>query len=165
MKFTRPPVSHQRLQRYHRWALLWLQWFAAFLEAASAYNPLSRQAEALAHAWLDTFERLITNIIMLKAAERVRFRPPGRGRAQHPLKERALRRAVMGVKLRRALRRHDARDRAAALRQDIAPLIAALARRLPRGLTRRAPARALARTDPTLCVRVAASAAHVSDSS
>ena len=165
MKFTRPPVSHQRLQRYHRWALLWLQWFAAFLEAAAAYNPLSRQAEALAHAWLDKFERLITNIIMLKAAERVRFRPPGRGRAQHPLKERALRRAVMGVKLRRALRRHDVRERAAALRQDIAPLIAALVRRLPRGLTRRRPVPTRAQSDATLSVLIAGRAAHFSDSS
>ena len=77
MKFTRPPITTQRLQRYHRWALLWLTWFAAFLEAASAYNPLSRQAEALAHAWLDKFERLIT----LKAAERTALllSPCGRG--------------------------------------------------------------------------------------
>ncbi|MFZ2031425.1 MAG: hypothetical protein WAU68_14020 [Vitreimonas sp.] len=165
MKFTRPPVSNQRLQRYHRWALLWLQWFAAFLDAAAAYNPLSRQAEALALAWLAKFERLITNIIMLKAAERVRFRPRGGGRAQYPLKERALRRAVLGVKLRRALRRHDARERAAALRQDIAPLIAALVRRLPRGLTRRRPVPTRAQSDAMLCALLAAGAAHFSDSS
>lgn len=144
---------------------MWLQWFAAFLDAAAAYNPLSRQAEALAHAWLDKFERLITNIIMLRAAERVRFRPPGRGRAQHPLKERAVRRAVLGVKLRRALRRHDAQERAAALRQDIAPLIAALARRLPRGLTRRAPVRTAPRADETLARALLEAAAHFADSS
>ena len=144
---------------------MWLTWFAAFLEAASAYNPLSRQAEALAHAWLDKFERLITNIIMLKAADRVRFLSPGRGRAQHPLKERALRRAVMGVKLRRALRRHDARERALALRQDIAPLIAALVRRLPRGLTRRAPVRTVARSDAMLPERIVVATAYFSDSS
>ncbi len=165
MKFARPPISTQRLQRYHRWALLWLTWFAAFLEAASAYNPLSRQAEALAQAWLDKFERLITNIIMLKAAERVRFLPPSRLHAKHTIKARALRRAVLGVDLRRALRRHDARERALALRQDIAPLIAALVRRLPRGLTRRAPVRTIARRDSTLCVRIAAATAHFSDSS
>lgn len=165
MKFTRPPITTQRLQRYHRWALLWLTWFAAFLEAASAYNPLSRQAEALAHAWLDKFERLITNIIMLKAAERVRFLPPSRRHAKHTIKQRALRRAVLGVKLRRALRRHDVRERALALRQDIAPLITALARRLPRGLTRRAPARTVVRNAASLSVLIAAATAHFSDSS
>ena len=165
MKFTRPPITTQRLQRYHRWALLWLTWFAAFLEAASAYNPLSRQAEALAHAWLDKFERLITNIIMLKAADRVRFLPPPKGRAQHPIKERAVRRAVLGVKLRRALRRHGARERALALRQDISPLIATLVRRLPRGLTRRAPVRTVARNDAMPSERIATATAHFSDSS
>jgi predicted NBD/HSP70 family sugar kinase len=165
MKFIRPPITTQRLQRYHRWALLWLKWFVAFLEATAAYNPLSRQAEAAAHAWLDKFERLITNIIMLEAAERVRFLPPPSGPAQHRITTRAVRRAVLGKQVRRALRRRKAQARAEALRQDINPLIAAIARRLPRGLTRRAPVRTKPEAAAGLRRALLDAITHFSDSS
>ena len=37
MRFAAPPLSDLRLRRLHRWALLWLKWIAAFLDAAEAF--------------------------------------------------------------------------------------------------------------------------------
>ena len=41
------------------WMLLWLTWFAAFLQQARAFAPFSAQATAIAHQWLDRIERLM----------------------------------------------------------------------------------------------------------
>jgi hypothetical protein len=57
--------------------------------------------------------------------------------AAHRRKERALRRAIIGSALRRALRRQHVPGRIAALSQNIDALTARLLKRLPRGLTRR----------------------------
>ena len=162
MRFVAEPISDLRLQRFHRWAMLWLKWFAAFLDAAGAFAPISKQAESIGHHWLDRIERIILAIVMLRAVRRVRRIKSHRPFAVHRLKQRALPRAVIGSALRRALRPRDLRQRIAALTQSIDGLVARLLKRLPRGLTRRRPL--LARPDrrasesvsafsaPTLCI-------------
>src|SRR5690348_9470731 len=102
MRFVAQPISHLRLQRFHRWALLWLTWFAAFLDAAGATAPLAKQAESIGHLWLNRIERVLVSIVMLRAVVRVRAIPNPRARAQHRLIQSALSRAVIGAKMRRA---------------------------------------------------------------
>ncbi len=140
MRFVAEPISNLRLQRFHRWAMLWLKWFAAFLKAAGALAPLSRQAQSIGHHWLDRIERIILAIIMLRAAPRVRRVKSHRPFAVHRLKQRALPRAVIGSAMRRSLRPNDLRRRIdALLGVNISVLVARLLKRLPRGLTRRRP--------------------------
>jgi hypothetical protein len=138
MRFNAPPISQHRLHRYHRWMLLWLTWFAAFLQQARAFAPFSAQATAIAHQWLDRIERLLTNIILIRAAPHVRVMTPPK-HSPRRRRETQMRRAVMGSALRRALRSKDLNQRIAALSQDVDALVARLLKRLPRGLTRRRP--------------------------
>jgi hypothetical protein len=138
MRVSAPPISEHRLNRYHRWMLLWLTWFAAFLREARAFAPFSAQATAIAHRWLDRIERLLVNIVLLRAAPHVRLNntpkhSPRRKTETHML------RAVIGSAMRRALRSKDLNQRIAALSQDVDVLVARLLKRLPRGLTRRRP--------------------------
>jgi hypothetical protein len=138
MRFNVPPISEHRLDRYHRWMLLWLTWFAAFLREARTFAPFSAQAEAIAHQWLDRIERLLITIILLRAAPRVRGNIP----PKHSVRRRVethMRRAIIGSAMRRALRSKDLHKRIAALSQDVDALVARLLKRLPRGLTRRRP--------------------------
>ena len=142
MRFVAEPISDLRLQRFHRWALLWLTWFAGFLDAAGAFAPLSLQAERMAHHWLDRIERVLLAIVMLRAVRRVRPLRDRRAGAQHRLIRSALSRAVVGAKLRRALRPKHLRQRIETLRRaDLSALVAHILKRLPRGLTRRRPIR------------------------
>src|SRR6185503_14692828 len=104
MRFVAEPISDLRLQRFHRWAMLWLKWFAAFLDAAGAFAPMSKQVEQIGHAWLDRVERVILAIVMLRAAPRVRGIAGRRPFAEHCLKQRGLSRAVVGAAMRRLLR-------------------------------------------------------------
>lgn len=78
MRFVAEPISSHRLQRFHRWVLLRLAWFAAFVEAAGASTPISKQAKAIANSWLDRIERIVVSIVMLRAAPRVRALRPSR---------------------------------------------------------------------------------------
>ena len=142
MRFVAEPISDLRLQRFHRWALLWLTWFAGFLDAAGAFAPLSLQAERIGHHWLDRIERVLLAIVMLRAVRHVRALPSRRAHAQHRLTQTALSRAVIGAKLRRALRSKDLRQRCETLRgADLRVLVVHILKRLPRGLTRRRPIR------------------------
>ncbi|MBY0563491.1 MAG: hypothetical protein K2P58_04815 [Hyphomonadaceae bacterium] len=148
MRFDAPAISHHRLQRFHRWAMLWLRWFTAFLDVATQFAPLSRQAQRIAHGWLDFIETLITNIVLIRAAKRVR---PLLRRHYGPQRQLCpKRRAILGLRLRRALHLGDLRMRIAALRQSIEDLIDRVARRLPRGLTRLRGPRALPEADTPL---------------
>ena len=139
MRFVAEPFTHHCLQRFHRWVMLWLKWFAAFLDAASGFAPLSKQAQTIGHSWLDRIERVVMAIVMLRAVRHARRVIPRRGVDEHRRKERALSRAVVGSALRRSLRAKDLRERIRRLTQDIDALVARLLRRLPRGLTRRRP--------------------------
>ena len=140
MRFVAEPISDLRLTRFHRWAMLWLKWFVSFLEAAGAFAPVSKQAQAIGHAWLDQIERIILNIVMLRAAPHVRRLNRRKGVAQHPINDTSLRRAIIGSALRRALRAKDLRQRIELLVSvNICALVARLLKRLPRGLTRRRP--------------------------
>ena len=118
--------------------LLWLTWFAAVLQQARAFAPFSAQAESIAHRWLDGIERLLTAIVMLRAAPHVRpIRAP-----KHATRRRIEthnRRAIIGSAMRRSLRSKHLHQRIAALRQNVGALVARLVKRLPRGLTRRQP--------------------------
>lgn len=139
MRFVAEPISHLRLQRFHRWAMLWLKWFVSFLDAAGALAPLSAQAERIGHFWLDRIERVIVAIVMLRAAPRVRTLCSHRPFAVHRLKQASFSRAVIGAKLRHALRPKGLRARIEALTKSIDGLVTRLLKRLPRGLTRRRP--------------------------
>jgi len=159
MRVNAPPISEHRLNRYHRWMLLWLTWFAAFLKQARAFAPFSAQAVAIAHRWLDRIERLLVSVVLLRAAPHVR----PTGAPKHSSRRRTethLQRAIIGSAMRRALRAKDLTQRIAALSQDVDGLVARLLKRLPRGLTRRRPhhtrpeprgtARAAAYAEPVL---------------
>jgi len=135
-----PPISELRLQRHHRWMLLWLKWLAAFLSEAGALAPLSRQAEQVAHQWLDKVERLLINIVLIRAARRVRTIPTLKHSA-HRRDETHMRRAIIGATMRRSLRPDRLDQRIAALSQGVQSLVTRLLKRLPRGLTRRRPVR------------------------
>ena len=139
MRFAAEPISDLRLTQFHRWAMLWLKWFAAFLDAAGALTPISAQAERIGHAWLDRIERSVLAIVMLRTVRRVRCIRSHRPFAVHRLKQTALSRAVIGAKLRRALRPKSLHARIEALTRSIDSLVARLLKRLPRGLTRRRP--------------------------
>lgn len=140
MRLNAPPISELRLQRYQRWMLLWLRWLAAFLTEAGASAPLSRQAEQIAHQWLDKVERLLVDIVLIRAAARVR---PLRAlkHSAYRREEAHMARAVIGSAMRRALRPKRLDQRLTALSQDLQGLVARLLKRLPRGLTRRRPIR------------------------
>jgi hypothetical protein len=138
MRIAAPPISEHRLNRYHRWMLLWLKWFAAFLKAARAFAPLSEHATAIAHQWLDRIERTLIDIVILRAAPHVRVTNTPKHSAR-PRKEGGLLRAIVGSAMRRDLRAKDLTQRIAALSQDVDVLVARLLKRLPRGLTRRRP--------------------------
>lgn len=158
MRFKRPIVSNLRLQRLHRWALLWLTWFAAFLDQAAAFAPFTRQATDAAHQWLDKIERLVIAIVLFRATAAIRLI----GKPKHSSRrcnETQLRRAVVGSALRRALKRKSLRQRIAALSQNLDKLVARLVRRLPRGLTRRRPF--IARPEPRVLALALAEAAIV----
>jgi hypothetical protein len=142
MRFVAEPPSDLRLQRFHRCAMLWLKWFVAFLDAADALAPLSKQARTIGHAWLDRIERALLAIVMLRAVRHVRRINPRKGVAEQRRKEGALARAVVGSGLRRSLRSKDLHERIARLTQNVDALVIRLLRRLPRGLTRRRPIKA-----------------------
>lgn len=135
MRSSAPPISELRLQRFHRWALLWLKWFAAFLNAASAYAPLSKQATTIGHRWLDRIEIVLVSIILVRTARRIR--PVRAPKHCHRRTEAYLKRAIIGSAMRRMLRPRRLDQRIAALSQDTEALVARLLKRLPRGLTRR----------------------------
>jgi hypothetical protein len=140
MRVNAPPISEHRLNRYHRWMLLWLGWFAAFLKEARAFAPFSTQATAIAHRWLDRIERLLVSIVLLRVAPQVR----PTGAPKHSSRRRTethMLRAIIGSAMRRTLRSKDLNRRIAALSQDVNVLVARLLKRLPRGLTRRRPHR------------------------
>ncbi len=159
-----PRHSH-RLSRLHRWAMLWLKWFAAFLDGAEAFAPLSRQARAIAHTWLDKVEHLVVSLVMVRAAKFVRPAVANRHVAQHKRKTAGLRRAIIGSRLRRALRHNDVRQRIAALGQDIDTLAELIAHRAPRGLTRRRAIAPRAGCKPAVCASAAPPAAAHTDTS
>lgn len=121
--------------------LLWLAWFAAFLEKARVFAPLSAQATQIAHLWLDRIEQGLSCLIMLRAMPYVR-----RNNALHYASRRRtdtqMRRAIIGSAIRRSLRSKDLNQRIEALSQNVEALVARLLKRLPRGLTRRRPHRA-----------------------
>jgi hypothetical protein len=159
MRFNAPPISEHHLNRYHRWMLLWLSWFAAFLEQTRGFAPFSAQVTAMAHQWLDVIERLLVEIVLLRAAPRVRLNNTPK-HSPHRRIETHMRRAIIGSAMRRSLRSKDLNQRIAALSQNVGALVARLLKRLPRGLTRRRPhhtrpepraiARAIASTEAAL---------------
>jgi hypothetical protein len=159
MRFVAEPISDLRLTRFHRWAMLWLKWFVAFLDAAGALAPISTQAERIGHRWLDRIERVIFAIVMLRAVRHVRCIKSRRPFALHRLARSGLSRAVIGSALRRALRPKDLRGRIEALKQSLDVLIARLLKRLPRGLTRRRPIRVVPEANAVRLKRCVAEAA------
>jgi hypothetical protein len=152
--------TRHRIARLHRWAMLWLLWFAGFLEAAAVFAPLSKQVDAIAHEWLDRVERRIFTIVLARAApyltpiaRHTHGRRRGRG---------AILRALMGSRLRRQWRAKDVCARIAGLAEDINVTVARHCRRVARGLTRLAPIRAKSEhgvREPTPAPPVACAAA------
>lgn len=140
MRVNAPPISAHRLQRLQRWMVLWLNWFAALLSELRVSASFSAQATAAAHQWLDRIERVLTNVVILRAAPLVRGACPPKHSARRRI-EAHRRRAIIGSALRRTLRAKDLHQRIAALSQNVDRLVARLLKRLPRGLTRRRPHR------------------------
>ena len=155
MRFDAPPISIHRISRLHRWVLLWLTWLVRFLEGAARFAPISKQVEAIAHRWLDTIERGVINLVMAKAiyfhSRRNVAPPPFHREFATPRKRRGLRRALIGSRLRRALKRRDLGQRIAALTQNIDDLVALWLNSRPHALTRRRAIRAR-REDAARCV-------------
>jgi hypothetical protein len=118
MRLVAEPISYLRLKRFHRWAMLWLKWFVRFLDEAGAFAPISKQAQTIGHRWLDSIERIIVSIVLLWAARHVRRCHKRKGVSERRLKEIALRRAIVGSRLRRALRPKDLPQRIEALTQN-----------------------------------------------
>ena len=116
--------------------MAWLAWFAAFLEQAAAASPLSREAKALAHAYLDLPTRLVIGIVMVGAAHGVRRTAPGLRPVLRTRRHGALNRAIIGARLWRQLHATDLRRRIAALRQPIETMVARVLGRLRCGLSR-----------------------------
>jgi hypothetical protein len=138
MRSKAPAITELRLQRFHRWALLWLKWFASFLDAANAYGPMSKQVTAIAHRWLGRIEYVLTCIVLIRVAAHVRASNPLKHSA-HRRSDAQLMRALIGSSMRRALRSPRLDQRIAALSQNLEVWVARLLKRLPRGLTRRRP--------------------------
>jgi hypothetical protein len=137
---TPPLVPHESLAAMLAWLAGFLAWWAQTIAALSGPGP-KRMQRKLA-ALLDPSAILLAQVIFLRAFARLR-----RGNfadKQNPLIARcrpALLRAILGSGLRRALRGASFRARLHGLRQivhDSETHIASLARRLARGLTRRA---------------------------
>lgn len=122
--------------------MLWLAWFGAFLQAAAEFAPLSRHVQEIGHRWLNQIERLVMAIVIYRVSCRVRRPHARKGVAQHRLNQTQLLRAILGGRMRRALRPKDLHARIAALQQNLDALVAQMLRRLPRGLTRRRPIKA-----------------------
>jgi hypothetical protein len=164
MRFNAPPISEHRLNRHHRWMLLWLTWFAAFLGEARAFAPFSAEATAIARRWLDRIERLLVSIILLRAAPRVRGNIPSKHSPRRRI-ETHMRRAIIGSAMRRNLRSKNLNQRIAALSRDVDALVARLLKRLPRGLTRRRPHHMRPESHSAACAVACAEAALSPDTS
>jgi hypothetical protein len=138
MRFNASTQSTQRFTRLHRWAMLWLRWLRALIDGIEAVMPLSAQALSFAHKRLDRIERVVVSLALLRATPRVR-RSAGQRGFHAPRRDAGFMRALLGVRVRRALRSKDLRTRIAALAQGAGALAARLLKRLPCGLTRLRP--------------------------
>ncbi|MBK6703480.1 MAG: hypothetical protein IPG56_06735 [Caulobacteraceae bacterium] len=103
MRSNAPAITELRLQRFHRWALLWLKWFAAFLNAASAHTPITGQAAKVAHQWLARVEAVLISIVLVRAGARVRPVSTLKHSARRRI-ETHMARAIIGSAMRRSLR-------------------------------------------------------------
>jgi hypothetical protein len=164
MRLNAPPISEHRLQRYQRWMLLWLKWFATFLTQARAFAPFSDQAAAISHQWLDRIQHVLISIVILRTAPHVRVTNTPKHSARRRTETQLLR-AIVGSAMRRDLRSKDLQQRIAALSQDVDVLVTRLIKRLPRGLTRRRPHRTRPEARPIARAISYAEAALVADTS
>jgi hypothetical protein len=132
MKRTAPPIiSPHSLARLTAWARLWLQWFGAVLTMLVDEDAAARQ--------LDDMARFVSHLVVLHAA--VLLRPERKCRPHHvrDRKPPGLLRAGIGSRLKRALRARTLVDRFVAVitvMRDLDAHVAAMAKRLKRGLTR-----------------------------
>ena len=141
MNSVAPPfVSNHRLARLTTWARLWLARAAGVLAHFACALPEEFERNLRAH--LDQCAYLLARVIFLRAFARLdrRLLAGIKQKAPAATRRSACMRAVLGSKLRSALRGKDARTKLAALANavhDAETHIAKLARRLARGLTRR----------------------------
>jgi hypothetical protein len=145
MKSSPYIISSHRLVRLIAWARLALAWAAMMLFSEDAPRPTRRRIRRYGLLSLDRLERLVRNLVLIRAAQLARrparrctfaFAPAGFRRRR---RTRQLLRAVAGSRLRRALRDRDPAKRMARLVQalaDIETLARRIVRRLPKGLTR-----------------------------
>lgn len=138
-------ISNLALTRLMLWAGLWLMrllgWFAF---ENGAFNGIIDKH-------LRTLRRVIEIVIVLRVLKRMR--PCRRSRPWMAARQDGWRRAAIGSALRRALRARGVENCIAALNAAIANvevLVARLAHRLRRGLSRRSPVAACAGSSPAL---------------
>jgi hypothetical protein len=141
MRLNAPPlVQHDRLTRMLSWVGLWLGWLGAALNLCAQVLP--RHAERALGAMLNPWAHLLAQIVFLRALARLGPRGFARKHHAHFANARGVSfRAACGARLRRALRGQDFQRKLAALTRFIRDAeihVSKLARRLARGLTRRA---------------------------
>src|ERR1700742_123947 len=112
-------IPHHRLQWFHHWAMSWLKQLAALLDGAGVMAPLAKSVERISHRFLDDIEHVVLVLVMLRAAPHVRRVPARHGLVDDGRKLRGFARALMGARLRRALRPKDLCARIEALSQDL----------------------------------------------
>lgn len=133
----RPRLSPHRQSRLIAWALAMLLWLRSVLNISRRHL---RQRGAF--FTLDRLARLITNLIVIRAAEIAGNRTPRRRLFRDrgvDLRRRHFRRSVIGARLRRALKHRDFDTRIAILiraLRDLEPLAARLAKRMRRRNTK-----------------------------
>lgn len=144
MHIAKRPLSKHRRARLIAWTLAMLMWMASVLFAGAPFSD-RQERRRRAHMSLDRLERMVIMLIVSRARDFICERPRGkfttvrRGRS---LLSRGVLRALVGSRLRKALRRKDIRERLAVLLgaiRNIDLYAAPLAKRLRRGLTKRWP--------------------------
>ncbi|WP_395646502.1 hypothetical protein [Terricaulis sp.] len=134
-------LSPHRRARLIAWALAMLAWVHAafFQDRIMTRRHLRKRGGFLS---LDQVARVVTQLIILRAAERARLHRRGKiSFHKHgvDLRPRHLRRSAIGARIRRALKHRDAGQRIARLAAALRALdvwAALFARRLARRLTR-----------------------------
>ncbi len=124
-----PFITNHRLARLNAWMRLWLVWFAGACAAWWSGGASARQLDALAYR--------VCQLIVINTA--ARFTPKLRAAHRHGRLKHVRSRTIVGSAIRRAMRGKDGPSRLFAILaivRDMDRCVAALLRRLRRGLTR-----------------------------
>ena len=143
MNFTPPPLSKHRRARLIAWTLAMLMWMAQVFFCGAAFSDRHERKRGPLMS-LDGLTRRVMMLILCRANDLTgfRWRKPRRRRVYRgrDVPSRGAFRALVGVRVRRMLKRKELGERILVLIhaiQHIDHYAALVARRLKRGLTRR----------------------------